>query len=86
MTSAVLSIQGGHNAFHLCIEGAHLAIAQYLAPKMKDHLNDADDEGETALHIAVRNDQLPMVEYLVGTCGLDVTVRDKVSKESNMTL
>ena len=74
-------MQEGSNAFHLCIEGGHLAIAQYLAPKMKDHFNDANDEGDTALHIAVRKGQLSMVEYLVGSCGLDVTVRDKVGND-----
>ena len=79
--SCIISMQEGSNAFHLCIEGGHLAIAQYLAPKMKDHLNDANDEGDTALHIAVRKGQLSMVEYLVGSCGLDVTVRDKVGND-----
>ena len=82
----IISMQKGSNSFHLCIEGGHLAIAQYLAPEMKDHLNDANDEGDTALHIAVRKGQLSMVEYLVRSCGLDVTVKDKVGKNSNMTL
>ena len=79
-------MQGGHNAFHLCIEGGHLAIAQYLAPEMKDHVNDTDGEGNTALHIAVRNGQLSTVKYLVESCGLDVTLRGKVGEECNVTL
>ena len=71
-------MQGGNNALHLCIEGGHLDVAQYLAPKMEDHLYDTDDEGDTALHRAARKGKLPLVECLVESCGFDVTVRGKV--------
>ncbi len=72
------SFQGGHNAFLLCAEGGHLAIAEYLAPKMEGHLFDADDARYTALHWAAQQGQLSMVEYLVRSCGFDVKARDKV--------
>ena len=71
-------MQGGRNAFHLCIQGGHLAVAQYLAPKMGDHLYDTDDNGATALHWAVETNQLPIVEHLVNSCGFNVTTTDKV--------
>ena len=38
-------MQRGCNAFHLCIKGGHLAVSQYLAPKMGAYLHDTDDEG-----------------------------------------
>ena len=57
----------------------HLAVAHYLAPKMKDHLFDTDDNEFTALHWAAHVGQLPMVEYLVKSCGFSVKDRDKVS-------
>ena len=71
-------MQGGHNAFHLCAMGGHLAVAEYLAPKMGGHLFDSDDYGYTALHCAARNGHLSMVEYLVKSCGFDVTAVNKV--------
>ena len=71
-------MQGGFNAFHLCAEGGHLAVADYLAPKMGGHLFDCDDAGYTALHWAAQEGQLPMVEYLVRSCGFDVKAVDKV--------
>jgi len=58
--------------------GGHLAVAEYLAPKMEGHLFDSDDDGDTALHLAAYFGLLSMVEYLVGTCGFDVKARDKV--------
>ena len=36
-------MQRGRNAHHLSIEAGHLDVAQYLAPKMGDHLRDTDD-------------------------------------------
>ena len=72
------SMQGGSNAFHLCAEGGHLAVAEYLAPKMEGHLFDSDDNGHTALHLAAYFGQLPMVEYLVRSCEFCVKARDKV--------
>ena len=71
-------MQGGFNALHLCTKGGHLDVAKYLAPKMEDHLHDTDDEGDTALHWAVRMGKLHLVEYLVGSYGFDVTERGKV--------
>ena len=71
-------MQGGGNAFHLCAMGSHLAIAKYLAPKMDGHLFDSDDNGYTALHWAAQEGQVSMVEYLVRSCGFDVTTRDRV--------
>ena len=56
----------------------HLAIAEYLAPKMEGHLFDSDDDGNTALHLAAYFDQLPMVKYLDRSCGFDVKAIDKV--------
>ena len=72
------SMQGGRNAFHLCAEGGHLAVAEYLAPKMEGHLFDSDDDGSTALHLAAYFSQLSMVEYLVRSCRFDVKAIDKV--------
>ena len=72
-------MQRGCNALHLSIEAGHLDIALYLAPKMGDHLHDADDEGDTALHKAALQRMWPMVAYLVGSCGFDVTVQNKAS-------
>ena len=71
-------MQGGRNAFHLCAAGGHLAVAEYLVPKMRGHLFDYDDDGFTALHWAAQEGQLSMVEYLVRSCGLDVKATDKV--------
>ena len=72
------SLQGGQNAFLLCAEWGHLAIAEYLAPKMEGHLFDSDDDGDTALHLAAYFGHLSMVKYLVRSCGFDVLARDKV--------
>ena len=71
-------MQGGSNAFLLCAEGGHLAIAKYLAPKMDIHLFDTDDAGYTALHFAAKEGHLLMVEHLVRSCGFDVKAMDKV--------
>ena len=45
---------------------------------MEDHLFDSDNDGQTALHLAAYFGQLPMVEYLVRSCGFDVKAIDKV--------
>ena len=71
-------MQVGRNAFFLCAMGGHLAVAEYLAPKMEGHLIDSDDDGSTALHLAAYFGQLPMVKYLVRSCGFDVKAIDKV--------
>ena len=71
-------MQRGRNAFHLCARGDHLAIAEYLVPKMEGHLFDSDDGGYTALHWAAQEGKLSMVEYLVRSCGFDVKAVDKV--------
>ena len=71
-------MQDGCNAFDACAVGGHLAVAEYLAPKMGVHLFDANDGGYTALHWGVQEGQLSMVEYLVRSCGFDVKARDKV--------
>ena len=72
------SLQEGRNAFLLCAFKGHLAVAEYLAPKLEGHLFDSDDDGYTALHCASQEGQLSMVEYLVRSCGFDVKARDKV--------
>ena len=72
------SMQDGYNAFLLCAAGGHLAVAEYLGPKMEGHLFDSDVAGYTALHWAAQDGQLSMVEYLVRSCGFDVKARDKV--------
>ena len=71
-------MQGGCNAFLLCAEGGHLAVAEYLASKMEGHVFDSDDDGYTALHWAAQVGQLSMVKYLVRPCGFDVKAIDKV--------
>ena len=71
-------MQRRRNAFLLCAMAGHLAVAEYLAPKMEGHLFDSDDAGYTALHFAAQEGQLSMVEYLVRSCGFDVKAKDKV--------
>ena len=71
-------MQRGSSAFLLCAEAGHLAVAQYLAPKLEDHLYDTDDDGYTALHWAAQEGQLSMVKYLVRSCGFDVKAKSKV--------
>ena len=71
-------MQGGSNAFLLCAEGGHLAVAEYLVPKMEGHLFDSDDGGYTALHWAIQAGHLSMVEYLMRSCEFDVKAKDKV--------
>ena len=73
-----MPLQNGCNAFHLCADGGNVAIAQFLAPMMEDHLFDLSDGGYTALHKAAQSGQLSMVEYLVKSCGFDLKAKDKV--------
>ena len=73
-----LSLQDRNNVFHLCADGGNVAIAQFLAPMMEDHLFDVDDAGYTALHWATQKGQLSMAEYLVKSCGFDLKAKDKV--------
>ena len=78
MPLSFLSLQDKSNVFHLCAAGGHVAIAQFLAPMMEDHLFDLSDGGYTALHRATQEGQLSMVEYLVKSCGFDLKAKDKV--------
>ena len=71
-------MQEGRNAFLLCAMGGHLAVAEYLAPKMEGHLFDSDDDGATALHLAAYCGQLSIVDYLMRSCELDAKATDKV--------
>ena len=71
-------MQNGSNAFHLCADGGIVAIAQFLAPMMEDHLFDLSDGDYTALHWAAQSGQLSMVEHLVKSCGFDLKAKDKV--------
>ena len=72
-----LSLQDGCNVFHLCAASGNVAIAQFLAPMMEDHLFDVNDDGYTALHWATQKGQLSMVEYLVKSFGFDLKAKDK---------
>ena len=58
--------------------GGHVGVAQYLAPKMGVHIFDLTDAKDTALHIAVGNGHLPMVEHLVKSAGIDVKDKNEV--------
>ena len=58
--------------------GGHLPVAEYLAAKMEGHLFDSDDDGNTALHMAANFGHLPVVRYLVRSCGFDVKAIEKV--------
>ena len=78
MSLSYCLLQNGCNAFHVCTEGGHVDIAEYLVPKMKDHLFDTDDHGYTAIHWAAQEGHLPMIDYLVKTCHLDVESKTKV--------
>ena len=78
MLLSFLSLQDRSNVFHLCAAGGNVAIAQFLAPMMEDHLFDLSDGGYTALHRATQECQLSMVEYLVKSCGFDLKAKDKV--------
>ena len=71
-------MQKGNNAFLLCVAGGHLAVAEYLVPKMEGHLFDSNDAGATALHWAAKEGQLSMTEYLMRSCGFDAKAIDKV--------
>ena len=71
-------MQGGRNAFLLCAMGGHLAVSEYLTPKMEGHLFDSDDDGNTALHWAAYFGHFAVVKYLVRSCGFDVKTIDKV--------
>ena len=77
MSLSYHALQEGRNAFLLCAMGGHLAVAEYLAPKMEGHLFDSVDDGDTALHLAAYCSQLSMVQYLVRSCGFVVKARDK---------
>ena len=71
-------MQERHNAFLLCAVGGHLAVAEYLAPKMGDDIFDTNDNGSTALHWVAQKGHLSIVKYLVRPCGFDVKAVDKV--------
>ena len=45
---------------------------------MKDHLFDTDDDGYTAIHYAAQEGHLPMIDYLVKACHLDVESKTEV--------
>ena len=60
------------NANRLSTEGGYVNVTQCLAQ------DRPRDEVNTALHKAAQNGQLSTVEYLVGSCGFDVTLRGKV--------
>ena len=77
-TYSFLFLQHGSNAFHLCAAGGNVAIALFFAPKMEDHLFDADEVGFTALHWASERGHLSMVRYLVQSCKFDLKAKDKV--------
>ena len=56
-------------------------VAEYLAPKMEGHLFDTGDNQNTAMHMAANFGHLPVVKYLVRSCGFGVKARDKVGIE-----
>ena len=62
--------------------GGHIDVAQYLAPMMGGQVFDLTDEKETALHIAVENGHLPMVEHLVKSARFDVKDKNKVCMQT----
>ena len=71
-------MQGGHNAYQLCTEKGYLNFAQYFEPKKTDYWREPPEDVNTALHKAAQGGQLSIVEYLVESCGFDVTVNGKV--------
>ena len=73
-----LPLQEGRNALYRSAVTGHLAVAQYLAPKMGNHLFDTDAKGCTALHMAANSGHVAIVEYFVRSCGFDVNARDEV--------
>ena len=76
-------MQGGYNAFLLCVAGSHLAVAEYLAPKMEGHLFDSDDDGY--IQLLCRKSALPC--HIVHVCelnsSLNLCVNVQLSESGN---
>ncbi|KAK9085223.1 hypothetical protein Sjap_025634 [Stephania japonica] len=73
----------GHNVFHVAAMTSNEEIMEYLlrnlSPEFKRHVNDVDNEGNTVLHLAVKNGNHAIVYMLV--CENKSTVLDALNYE-----
>jgi ankyrin repeat protein len=66
---------------HFAIEFDHIDIVKHLVHNCKSNVDIQDDEGHTALHYAIMNDQLEILQYLLMEEGQpDISITDKNRK------
>jgi len=70
------------NSLHIAAQEGYLAIVQLLATKMRK-IDSTDSRHSTALMNATENGHAEVVNYLLLSCGADVT---RVDKELNTLL
>ena len=64
---------------HYAAAGGHVAVIQYLAPRMESLLHSSDDYGCTMAHWAAEGGHADVVKLVVEHYNLDPAARDVVS-------
>lgn len=89
-----ISSQGNNNTcLHIACDAGHIQVVRALACDLKADVNLANDDGHTALHVAVLNEYVDIAKVLIESkADLDCadttgdTVRDIIRSSSNPEL
>ncbi|XP_073157707.1 uncharacterized protein [Henckelia pumila] len=70
-------VDGGQTVLHLCVKYDRLECLRILVPFLKEEIvNAKDNDGDTIMHMALRDKQVEIIKYLVETGKINMNAKN----------